>query len=59
MPLPRRWVAERPFAWAARSRRLVKDHERLRQTLADMHAVAFATPMLKRAADLAPVHNTL
>jgi hypothetical protein len=38
---------------------LVKDHERLHQTLADMHTVAFAMIMLKRAADLAPVHNTL
>jgi predicted DNA-binding ribbon-helix-helix protein len=29
------------------------------QTLADMHTVAFACLMLKRAADLAVVHNTL
>jgi transposase len=57
--LPRRWVVERSFAWAARFRRLVKDYERLHQTLADMHTVAFACLMLKRAADLAVVHNTL
>lgn len=57
--LPRRWVVERAFAWAARFRRLVKDYERLHRTLADMHTVAFAMLMLKRAADLAPVHNTL
>ena len=27
--LPRRWVVERSFAWAARFRRLAKDYERL------------------------------
>ena len=50
--LPRRWAVERFFAWAARCR-LVRDYECLAQTLADMHTVAFSTPMLKKAGDLA------
>lgn len=32
--LPRRWVVERTFAWAARFRRLARDYERLAATLA-------------------------
>ena len=32
--LPRRWVVERAFAWAARFRRLASDYERLAATLA-------------------------
>jgi transposase len=35
--LPRRWVVERSFAWASRFRRLVKDYERLPQTLVGLH----------------------
>src|SRR5215216_6050015 len=31
--LPRRWVVERSFAWAARFRRLARDYERLPSTL--------------------------
>ena len=31
--LPRRWVVERSFAWAARFRRLARDYERLPQPL--------------------------
>ena len=31
--LPRRWVVERSFAWAARFRRLARDYERLAETL--------------------------
>jgi transposase len=45
--LPRRWVVERSFAWAARFRRLAKDYERLPTTLAAMHFVAFVCLMLK------------
>jgi transposase len=57
--LPRRWVVERSFAWMARSRRLARDHERLPETLAGFHFVAFADLMLRRAGDLALVHNRL
>ena len=46
--LPRRWVVERSFAWAARFRRLARDYERLSQTLAGFHYVAFACLMLHR-----------
>ena len=44
--LPKRWVVERSFAWAARFRRLAKDYERLPQTLAGLHWVAFIFLML-------------
>jgi transposase len=46
--LPRRWVIERSFAWTTRFRRLVRDYERLPETLAGLHFVAFAGLMLKR-----------
>ena len=57
--LPRRWVAERSFAWMARCRRLARDDERLPETLAGLHLVAFAILLLRRAGDFALVHNTL
>lgn len=58
--LPKRWVAERSFAWATRFRRLAKDYERLQSTLVGLHYVAFACLMLAHAASLlAQVHNTL
>ena len=60
--LPRRWVVERSFAWAARFRRLARDYERLPQTLAGLHFVAFACLMLTRLfLVLGPlqVHNSL
>ena len=44
--LPRRWVVERSFAWAARFRRLARDYERLPSTLAGIHWIAFACLML-------------
>lgn len=44
--LPRRWVVERSFAWAARFRRLARDYERLATTLAGFHWLAFALLML-------------
>jgi len=47
--LPRRWVVERDFAWASRFRRLVKDYERLPDTLAGLHFVAFACLFLRQA----------
>ena len=47
--LPRRWVVERSFAWAARFRRLARDYERLPQTLAGLHYLAFVCLMLANA----------
>jgi transposase len=46
--LPRRWVVERSFAWTARFRRLARDYERLPETLAGLHFIAFAILMLRR-----------
>jgi transposase len=57
--LPRRWVVERSFAWAARFRRLAKDYERLPATLVGLHFVAFVILLLQKAAPLLQVHNTL
>jgi transposase len=60
--LPRRWVVERSFAWATRFRRLVRDYERLPETLAGPHFVAFACLLLTRLLlVLGPlqVHNSL
>ena len=51
--LPRRWVVERSFAWAARFRRLAKDYERLPETVAGLHFVAFACLMLHRLVTVA------
>jgi len=46
--LPKSWIVERRNAWAARFRRLARDYERLAETLAGLHFVAFALLMLKR-----------
>jgi transposase len=46
--LPRRWVVERTFAWAARFRRLARDYERLPETFAGLHFIAFACLMAHR-----------
>ncbi len=46
--LPRRWVVERSFAWAARCRRLARDYERLPTTVEGLHFLAFACLMLHR-----------
>jgi transposase len=51
--LPRRWVVERSFAWAARFRRLARDYERLPETVGGLHFVAFACLMLHRFFSLA------
>ncbi len=49
--LPRRRVAERSFAWAARFRRPARDYERLADTpLRGLHFVAFACVMLRSLA---------
>jgi transposase len=58
--LPRRWVVERSFARATRFRRLVRDHERLPETVRGLHSVAFACLMLHHAAPaLATVPDSL
>jgi transposase len=44
--LPRRWVVERSFAWAARFRRLARDYERLATTIGAFHFLAFACLMI-------------
>jgi len=46
--LPRRWVVERSFAWLSRFRRLARDYERLAETLAGLHFVAFAMLLVHR-----------
>jgi transposase len=46
--LPRRWVVERSFAWAARCRHLAKAYERLPEVFAGLHFLAFVTLMLRR-----------
>jgi transposase len=51
--LPRRWVVERSFAWAARFRRLARDYERLPQTFQGIHFIAFAILMTARLIKLA------
>lgn len=50
--LPRRWVVERSFAWAARFRRLARDYERLPETLKGLSFLAFAIMMLKNFVQL-------
>jgi transposase len=50
--LPRRWVVERSFAWAARFRRLARDYERLSDSLAGYHYFAFAWLMLAQLCKL-------
>lgn len=50
--LPRRWVVERSFGWAARFRRLARDYERLPETLKGLHFLAFAILMVHRFVQL-------
>jgi len=50
--LPRRWVVERSFGWMSRFRRLARDYERLPETLAGLHYLAFAILMLKNVAEI-------
>lgn len=46
--LPRRWVVARSFAWATRFRRLARDYERLPDTLAGLHFLAFVILLTHR-----------
>ena len=46
--LPKRWIIERSFAWKTRFRRLVRDYERLPETVAGLHFAVFAILMLAR-----------
>jgi transposase len=46
--LPRRWVVERTFGWLGRHRRLARDYERLAETLAGYHWLAYLGIMLER-----------
>jgi transposase len=46
--LPHRWVVERSFGWMARFRRLLRDYERLAETLVRLHFVAFAMLLAHR-----------
>ena len=50
--LPRRRVVERSFAWLTRFRRLARDYERLPQTLAGLHFLAFAILLSRRFIEL-------
>ena len=54
--LPRRWVVERDFAWASRFRRLVKDYERLPETVAWASLRCVCLP-LPSASDRHPPHR--
>jgi len=46
--LPRHWVAPRSIAWMTRFRRLARDYERLPETFAGLHFLAFAILLLQR-----------
>jgi transposase len=46
--LPKRWIVERSLAWKSRFRRLVRDYERLPETVAGLHFAVFAILMLAR-----------
>jgi len=50
--LPRRWVVERSFGWAARFRRLARDYERLPETLNGLRFLALASLMAHRFVQL-------
>jgi len=52
--LPKRWVAERTFAWLGRSRRLSKDYERRTDSSACMVRISALHLLLKRMAPSKP-----
>jgi len=53
VPLPRKSVVERSFAWATRFRRVANDHERLPQTVSSFHYFVFAYLMLRHVTEAA------
>ncbi len=55
--LPRRWVVERSFAWAARFRRLARDYERLAQTLPDSTTSPSPVSCFTKSFPSSQVHN--
>ncbi len=58
VPLPKRWVVARAFAWLARFRRLARDYERAPAVLAGLHLLALICLLLARHLALVPqVHN--
>lgn len=58
--LPRQWVVEHSFGWAARFRRLTRDYERLPETLVGLHYLAFFCLMLPHLTNaINIVHNML
>jgi transposase len=50
--LPKGWVVQRSFAWAARFMRLAKDYERLPDVLRGLHFLIFAILLLRKAIPL-------
>ena len=46
--LPKRWVAERTFAWLGRARRLSKDYEKLIETSEAMVMISAIHTMVER-----------
>ena len=48
VPLPKRWVVERTFAWLSNHRRLSKDYEALMATSETFVCIAMTRIMLKR-----------
>lgn len=55
--LPRRWVVERTLSWLMRSRRLVRDYERLTATHEAMVQVSMTMLMSRRLARSATARN--
>jgi transposase len=47
-PLPRRWVAERSFAWLIENRRLVHDFEQRADVAETLIRIAAAATLLRR-----------
>jgi transposase len=47
--LPKCWVVENSFTWAARFRQLAKDYERLPNVLSGLHFLVFAILILPKA----------